>query len=213
MAQFASLVQETITFIRLQSGTGMQRYAEDSIAQKIQASFDMLFDRFWWDQFMSWQTFTLDGVSGLIVEDASSLLKSYTDIKLIYRGGTNDKVPELPSDLNPNTVTGTIAKFKTSYANATKIFQVYPLDATGTLDVRLRTKPADFLPNDEINFDKWALVFMAAWLRVTGDGTNPGEGEAIRSMLNDRLETLQGNDAQNVVLSREYGTGIQSEWV
>ena len=207
MAIFSNLIERTIARLSMTPGMATQLYSEDTIAEMIQHKFDVLFDEAFWGQFCSWQTYTLDGMIGVVTTDLTDILKKFSDIQVIFRGDTSVKLSEFSQqNINPNLVKGTSPKFYEPYNSASKVFRVLPVTSTGSITMRLRTKPAAFTEEDEVNFDDQALILGATYDYLEDDGTNPAATDKFRAMFEARVAQLKRlHSTGAVALDPTYG--------
>ena len=197
LTQLVTRVTERLSMV---SGRSVQLYAEDRIVEMIQHKFDILFDLVFWSQFCSWRTSTLDGTTGVVTENLTTILKRFKDIQVIYRYGTDIALNEFPqSVLNPDTVKGSTPKFFEPVSNTEKVFRIIPVTATGQITYRIRTKPDPFTEEDEINFDDQALILGATYDYLEDSGTNPQATEKFRLLFESRVTQLKSNRSTNRV--------------
>ena len=179
------------------SGTGVQVYAEDVLAEMIQHKFDVLFDEVFWPNFCTWATYTLDGTLGIITTDLTSLVKRFDDIHVIFSDGSNVPISKLAdTTTNPFTITGTSARVyeqlgPTDANKTSRVFQIWPKTATGDIVVRFRTKPDTFAPSTEIDFDDQALILGAVFDYLEDDGTNPNATNKFQLLFEGRVTQLK----------------------
>ncbi len=182
------------------SGRSVQLYAEDRIVEMIQHKFDILFDLVFWSQFCSWRTSALDGTTGVVTENLTDILKRFEDIQVIYKYDTNHPLTEFQqSIMNPDTVSGTSPRFFEPVNNTEKVFRVLPVTSTGQITYRIRTKPAPFTEEDEVNFDDQALILGATYDYLEDSGTNPQATEKFRLLFESRVAQLKSNRSTNRV--------------
>lgn len=199
MSTLAELIDRVINRLSMVSGTGVQIYAEDRIAEMIQHKFDVLFDEEYWPQFTTWSTFALDGTLGLITTDVTELIKKVDDIQVIFPEGSERALTKLSGlTRNPNLLSGTqpLHYEALSSANAlrtSRVFNVWPKTATGNLNVRYRTKPDNFVATDTVDFDDQALILGAAYDYLEDDGTNPNATQKFQAMFDSRVSQLKDN--------------------
>ena len=142
---FNTLINRTIARLSMVSGTSVQTYAEDRIAEMLQHKFDVLFMEYWWPQFMVWKTSALDGTLGVVTDDLTTELKDFLDLRVIYIENTNTPLTTLPSTVNPYTLSGTTPIHFEASTNVAKVFHVWPLASTGNIIYAFRSKPDDFV--------------------------------------------------------------------
>lgn len=205
MATFESLITRVQQRLSMVAGTAVQVYAEDRIAEMLQHKFDILFDDYWWPEYNEWSTWTLDGSTGVVTTDLTNLVKRFEDIRTIYLGGTDSDIVPLPSDFNPNKLTGTTPVYYEPHSSASNVFKVWPIASTGTLDVNYRTKPATFSDSDEVRLDDQVLILGAAYDYLEDDGGNPGATQKMLNLFNQRLQQLKGlNNKKPIPLDRRH---------
>jgi len=176
------------------AGTGVQTYAEDRIAEMIQHKFDVLFDSRFWPQFSTWTTYTLDGTLGVVTADLIDVIKRFDDIGIIYPENSDQALTiSTPFSMNPNNIGGTSPRHYEGYNDINKVFKLWPRKSTGNINVYYRTKPADFVGSDVVDFDEQVLILGAAWDYLEDDGTNPGASEKMERFYNDRVDQLEKN--------------------
>lgn len=195
MALLSELVDKVAERLSMAAGTGVQVYAEDRIAAMIQHKFNVAFDDYWWPQFLSWNTWTLDESTGVVTTDLTEIVKRFDDIMYIYPENSNNPLSELPATINPFTLSGETPIHFDANSSADKVFTVWPKTATGNLNVRVRTKPDDFVGDDDIDFDDDYLILGATWDYLVDDGTNPGASDKMASLFESRRQQLIENRA------------------
>jgi len=208
-------VQEIIKQMSMVPGTSVQVYAEDIIASYFQSAFDEIFDTYFWPNYSSWQTFTLDGSIGIPNADIDSYVKRIEDIGVMLIGGTDRELKALPSQTNPFLITGTTPRFFDAYPTLpNRVFRVYPAESTGTVVCYVRTKPDDFIPTSSIKLDKWLPIFKAAWLYAEQDAANPGQAQVFQARYESRLSQVLGNiiGSKFIPFDPQAGVGIPTEW-
>ena len=216
MATFADLITRATRRLSMVPGLGTQIYAEDVIADIIQQRFNMLYKQAWWPQFMSWQTWTLDGTTGRVTDTITSLLKGdepFEDIRAIWptSSDTDVPLPRLPGDVVPTTLTGTEPYYYEP--DNTKIFRILPTTATGTLELHVRTRPDDFTDDSTVDFNAEVLVFGACWDYVLDDGTNPEQAENFRMLYEGELHDYKARrNTDRVPLNATSRPYIPNSW-
>ena len=179
------------------AGTGVQTYAEDRIAEMIQHKFNVLFEEVFWPQFLTWATWTLDGTLGVITTDVTALLKRFEDIRVVFPSGSNTPLTKMsPLTTNPFELSGTTpihyeSLGPTDANRVTRVFQIWPKAATGTIVVQYRTRPDTFVATDEIDFDDQALILGAVFDYLEDDGTNPNATQKFQLLFEARVTQLK----------------------
>ena len=185
------LVQKVVRRLSLVDGTGVQLYAEDLIADQIQHKFNIAFEEAYWPQFSGWLQCTLDGTLGVSTTDLDTYIKRFGDIGAIFPENSNTALTKLDKNVNPFTLSGTSPMHYAPYnADEKKVFQVWPRTATGTLTVYYRTKPANFTPSDEVDFDEDYLILGACYDMLEDDGSNPGTTAKFQALFESRRKQI-----------------------
>jgi hypothetical protein len=204
---FSQLIQKVILKLNLVPGTGVQQYSEDIIAAHLQHAFDDVFESYYWPEYTTWQTYTLDGTLGIPNADIESTLKRIQDIGVMIVGGTEDQVvKKLPINKNPTLVTGTSPVFYDVYRTTPeRVFRVYPAASVGSVVCRVRSKPDDFTDNDVVYLDKTLLILRACWIVAESDGANPGHIASFERDYKSRLALLNQSIAGDAGVSINDG--------
>ena len=193
MATFATLIERTATRLSQVAGASVQLYSEDRIAEMIQHKFDVLFDEAFWGQFVTFgESMTLDGSTGVVTTDISYKIKRFDDIRVIFPDDSNTPITKLPeATLNPDTITGTTPAFYSPSTSSAKVFKIWPVASTGSIQVTYRTKPTAFVSADVVDFDEQALILGAAFDYAEDDGTNPAATDKLQNMFESRVKQLR----------------------
>ena len=195
---FEELIQQVIRRIGQVTGSAVQTYAEDLVGDMIQHKFDVMFEEVWWNQFMYWLDGTLDGTTGVVTVDVSTLtnpLVRFEDIHSIFSENSNRPLPRLPDFVNPDNVTGTTPRYIEAVGNVQKVFRILPLTATKPIKIRYRSMPTHFAVGETVDFDSQALVLGSAFDYLEDDGTNPGATEKLSRMFESRVRQLKKSRA------------------
>lgn len=200
---FEELIQSTIRRIGQVAGSSVQVYAEALIGDMIQHKFDVMFEEVWWTQFLYWLDGTLDGTTGVVTVNVSTLadgttdiaLRRFEDIHTIFPATSNKPLPRLPDFVNPTNISGNTPQFIEPLGNVQKIFKIHPEEATGLIKVRYRSMPLPFVTGDKVNFDNQTLILGSAFDYLEDDGTNPGATEKMGRMFEARVRQLKKSRA------------------
>jgi hypothetical protein len=197
MSTLTQLITRTADRLSMVSGTGVQTYAEDRIAEMIQHKFDVLFDEAFWPQFLTWSQWTLDGTLGIITTDITTSLKRFEDIRVIFPENSTTPLTKMaPLTTNPFELSGTTPihyeALGPSDSNKTsRVFQIWPKASTDDIIVQYRTKPDTFVATDEIDFDDQALILGAVYDYLEDDGTNPNATQKFQLLFENRVNQLK----------------------
>jgi len=198
-------------------GSGVQVYSEDRIREQVERTFDFVLLKYPWEAYMKWLTLTLDGTTGIANADVTANIRGLHDVIKVFRDGSDVGLPRLPTFDNPYLITGTTPKFYTmlpaDHASAeTRIFQFYPLTATGVVYVKTRIYPTSFVFDAELHMDKTLLVEGVAWMTLADEGLSAESTAKHRELFDmrfaDMMKAISGLDSYN-----GGGTGgIPTEW-
>ena len=208
---FTQIITETARRLSQVSGASVQLYSEDRLADIIRFVFDQLFDKYIWPQYSFTNQYTLDGATGVVTADISSVLKDYSHIEDVFIASTNTRLPFLPSNINPYTLTGTTPQYIERVATASKVFRVWPLASTGVVTVKGQTKPTEFVTTDTVVFDHHALVLGAVSDYLVSDGTNLEDAQKFNQLFASRVKEIAKQLSGDVPLSTT-GSAIPTEW-
>lgn len=215
MATFQEIIQRVQVRLRMANGVDVQTYAQPVIAEFVQYSFTQLFDRRWWKRHRRESIHVLGNGTGLVVDDLSSLIKLYEDLRYVFIEDSNGKtlqtspLPEVVNNVNITQVSLTSIQ---PWGDPTKVFRVLPLTVTGQVRLIYRTRPNKFTDNDEVPFDEDCLVLAAAFEYASDDATNPRQIERLQSMLAARIDRLEKMEDQQQKSLYSYDSSGLNEW-
>lgn len=166
--------------IGLVAGTAVQTYSEPLIYASIQTMFDMMFRKRFWDHLTDWYQFTIDGTTGLLVDDIDTICTDFNDISQIWIEDFARPVVK-PAAVEHMQVTGSDAlyytplKFNSSPTSTfiKKVIKFWPITSVNLVNMKIRTKPDDFVPDDIVPFPSDIIAMGAAWNVLESDGINP----------------------------------------
>ena len=197
MATLAQLVSRTADRLSMVSGSGIQIYAEDRIAEMIQHKFDVLFDEVFWPQFLTWEQMTLDGTLGIVTTDLTNKIKRFEDIRVMFPENSTTPLTKMSAlSTNPYELSGTQpihyeALGPTDANKTSRVFQIWPKTATNKVILQYRTKPDTFVSTDEIDFDDQSLILGAVFDYLEDDGTNPNATQKFQLLFEARVKQLK----------------------
>jgi hypothetical protein len=169
MTTFHDLIFRTLVELRQEPGVSVQQYAEDTLASILQRQFNIFFDHYWWPTYTTnRELFTLNGNTGEVIEDLVPKIKRSDDIRFIWLGNSTTPLSAMPPQLNAVT-------FRNFYETVptAKLFRVVPITTTGSVTITYRTKPAPFMPNDEVMLDDDLLVCATCFNYLADDEDAP----------------------------------------
>lgn len=194
-----NLTQKVIRKLSLYSGTDVQIYAEDRIADMIIDAYNTLLDERFWNDCMFWHTYNLTGENGVVGETVSNDIVNFNDIECIFaENNTRHQLRLAHNTTIPSLIEGDVPQLYTRCANDNKIFEVIPYNSTGRLYVRYRKRTTTFLPATIVPFDSLALIYNVCWSYTVDDGANPAEQQKFRQLFENRMQELRSNDVSGV---------------
>lgn len=207
----AQIVQLAITKLDEVAGTSVQTYSEPRLENSIQSVFDQIFDMEFWPQYSAWYTWALDGATGTVTTDISSIVLRRDDIAAVYREGASRPLPIVPKHTNPYVAYGGgTTPLALELFNGAKLFRCWPLTSTGNVNVYARTVPS--LASGAINFDSDCLALGAAYEYIEADASNPGLADMFRGRFEERLKTLRQNVHQFNIPYNAAAQTTNTEW-
>lgn len=179
--------------LMMAAGLDVQIHAEDALVEMIRTKYEMLFDDFWWDEYLTLETFTLDGTTGIVTTDLSTKILHFRDINAIYYNNDSRPMPRLSAGNNPTKIR-TRSHAPTNVA--TSVFKVFPSTLTGQVHVWYRTRIAPAAweaqdPNMQINMDAELLVLGVAFDYLSSDGSNIDDAKKLGGMYAERLKQMR----------------------
>lgn len=194
-----SLTQRIIRKLSLYSGTDVQIYAEDRIADMIIDTFNVLIEERFWNDCMHWFKYNLIGENGIVAETVSNDFTQFNDIECIFSEyNQRHQLRKAHNTTIPFNIEGTTPQLYTRCLNDKKVFEVIPYSSTGELYVRARVRPSKFYPQDIVPFDSLAIVYNVCWQYTVDDGSNPAEQQKFKQLFDQRMQELRNNDTSGV---------------
>jgi hypothetical protein len=183
----SELTQDVIKTIGLVSGTAVQTYTEPNVKVAVQQTFDMMFRKNDWQHLTEWMTLALDGTLGIPSTNIDATVKEWTHVRKIFVANTDQRVVQ-PLAREHLSVAGSQPLFWTPLpwdnVNAeTRVLQFWPKTATGSVDIFVKKKPANFGNDDKVPFPSDLMQYGAAWNVLANDGINPDAAERARVLF------------------------------
>ncbi len=210
MATLSTLITRVQELLSLAGGLGVQTYAQPKIVQFIQSGYADLADRRFWNDYTQEASYTLDGTTGKVTADLTNIIKSFRDVQYIWYGDYASPLPRVPNNRSQTMIR---QLGFTSSGDPTCPFKVLPIDNTGTVHVRYRSKATvPFSEIDDVPMDEELLVRYAALLYLSFDNANQTAITVVNKMYTerlDKLEKLEDNHSKSLYSSSNQ---IVSEW-
>jgi hypothetical protein len=214
------LVQDALGILGEVTGVGTQLYSEPRMVKDAGRAFNMLFKKHWWKQYSPWQTVTLDGTTGTFMTSPFTQVLDFDDFLAVHRDKQSKGLPTLPEDMNPVGATGTTALFWTSLPvtdpnYAGKKLQIYPITATGIMNIRARVHPlpvgTDWQQSTTVYLDRDLLAFGTAFVALSGDDLNPQAKQDVQAMMDSKYRDIMNSLANQKTAFAER-TSVPNNW-
>lgn len=217
MATIREIVDDAQEIIGEVAGSGTQTYGEDQLMKHAIRCFDFVWKKYPWHQYVEWTEHDLDGVLGIVDEDAFTHVRDFEDFLAVYPSTSDKELPLLPRSTNPFRLSGSRMLFWTALPAtddnyATRRLQFWPKTAEGSVNVCARIYPTLPLTWDsELFLDKTILVHGTAFMSLSGDDVNPQSAMTQRSLMEDRFNTITGALAGRPIALRG-SMGVPTDW-
>lgn len=192
--RFSQIYGDTITRIGQVDGSAVQKYTEPQVKLGVNRIFNYLWDKRKWDHLWAWEIKTLDGTTGKFTA-AFTTVRMPEDIGDIYISGQNTAVP-YSSRTEHLAVTGSRPYYRTMLpwddADAeTKFIKLWPITATGDVEVHVGHRPDVFEGDDDIiPMDYDLMVDGATWWILEDDGSNPASVDKARLVFDQKYQNV-----------------------
>jgi len=220
-ATIRTIVDDATELIGEVAGVGVQQFDDDVLFRHVIRAFNLLFKKTHWENYRQWFTVVLDGTTGVITTDTFEQVIDFDDFIAVHIAGETGALPTLSKNINPNTIKGTRPRCYTSLpvTNANYVkrkLQIYPVLATGSLDVHARVYPLvppaldwDFL--DVMHLDKDMLVYATAFMALIGNSLNPDAANVCKELMEMKFNTITAGLAGQPI-PIEGDTSIPTQW-
>jgi hypothetical protein len=205
--KFKDIQQDVLVMMGQVSGSSVQTYTEPLIDLAINRIFDFLWEKQKWPHLWTWETKTLDGVTGKFTTPLSTV-REWEDIAEFRVGGTERGIPMASG--NEHTL-GSGSSAPRHYTilpwddadSETKFVKFWPVTSLGTVDILVGHRPDVFaLPDDKIPMKKSLMVDGCVWWMLEDDGMNPASVEKARLAFD-----LNYQDTAGRIGARSIGHG------
>lgn len=212
------LISRVITELRQVPGVSTQTYSSNVIAQAIETTFFYLIDEEYWPELRAYQTVTPDGTTGRLsadlVGDLTFSPEQFDDIEAVFLTGTQQRIPQLPVDINPLTLSGATPRYISADLTLPyRPFRIWPIDATDGVDVVFRQRPPrPFGSNTLVYLDALALIYGAAWMYSIDDAMVPAQVTKFESMYRARKAKLRAGINNQPIPLRKTSYPTINDW-
>lgn len=196
MATIQELLERVEKRLFLVSGLDVQIHAEDQLLEMLRHKYNVLFEDFWYPEYMLFREETLNGTTGEVTADLSTHIRRYKDIHTIYWDEDEDPLPQVTPGSNLNRIR---TRSIMPSGSATSVFKMIPVTETGTVGIWYRTRIADSIWDDqvlstEINMDDEVLLLGTVYDFLLNDDSNPRATEEYKNAFGARQKQIR--DAQ-----------------
>jgi hypothetical protein len=221
-ATVREVMDDALTIIGEVAGTGVQTYSEDRVMRDTIRAFNLLFKKHHWDQYACWLHLELDGTTGVIKTDSLEGVKDFEDFISVNPANKDFGLPILPKSINPfRLTTGTDPLYWTSLHATNAKFRkrkiiVYPVTATGFIDVHVMLYPITSQDNDwaestRMEFDRDMLAYGTAFMTLAADDLNPQAAGVAQNMMEMRFRDII-NKLSSHKIPIDSRTGVPTNW-
>lgn len=178
------------------SGLDVQIHAEDQIIEMIRGVYDTLFDDFWYPEYTYFMSSTLDGMTGHVTDDLSTLILRYKDLHTIYWDEDENPLPRVTTGSSVDRIR---TRSVMPSSDPTKVFKVVPFDTAGDVHFWYRTKIADSVWEDQefenqFPFDDDVIMYGVVYEFLNNDGSNNSATADYQKKYQGRQQQMR--DAQ-----------------
>lgn len=216
MATVEQLITRIEKRISLAAGMDVQVHAEDQLLEMLRHKYNTLFDDHWWYDYLTLETFTLDGATGLITGTVANKIRRFIDINSVYLGSNVRPLPLLSINSNPTLFMGEAVAPYTS--DATKMFKVYPIDRAEDVHVWYRKRLSDDewdienAATTNVNMDDELLILGTIYDYLVDDASNEQSASKYENQYNQRYQQLVTLGFQNGISKHDGASGMPTQW-
>lgn len=196
MATIKQLIERIETRLFLVAGLDVQIHAEGQIEEMLRGVYNSLFDDYWSPEHTLHITAQLNGTTGEVLTDLSTLILRYQDIHTVFWDEDENPLPRV----TPGTSIGRVrSRSMMPSGNPTTVFKVIPPDTTGPVHIWYRTRISDDVwENNDfdhvINMDDDVLMLGVIYEWLTYEDSNSRATEEYKMKFAARQKQLR--DAQ-----------------
>lgn len=209
----AQLITDVQRELYQSSGVGVQLYSQDRIMQLINQAYEHCMKQEFWPQYRKREVRVLDGTTGRVTVPFTYIL-DWEDIQHVFRENSDRPLPITPASFNTLNYppSGATPRFIEASGDS-KLFRVYPPDATGSVQVVGRaTITASYNLNDIVAFDSLALTHFAAWSYFTDDASNPAAALKHQGLFETRMDKIKDQSFDHAVQLNPHSGYIPDRW-
>lgn len=218
MTTIADIINAVIIELSQVPGLATQTYATPRIRQNVQDAITLELDEVWYVPYMDYFTGTVNGVDGRLTADLVgpiSAVTDYANIARVWPQGSNVPLKELPKHINPFTITGSSTLFiSPDNMIPNRPIRIWPNTSTDTIVLWCSQSPRmPITDNDTTLIDPLLLIYDAAWMYVTDDGTVPAQVDKFMKLAQKRRDQVhQMMNNQPIPLDSRNYSGQTDQW-
>lgn len=221
-SSYATLITDAVRRVRQVPGVGTQLYSETVLGSYIQEAYEVLRKETWWPWLMRRTQGTLNGSTGVVIGTPWSTvgLSDFDDIRAIYLGSYQHRLPMVSEDFNPLTLNGLqYARYVEPLSihddpTGSILFRLYPANVTGEVYVWARCDPVGLFTNPAVlvPMNRFMLLNYAMWRYMTDDAANPGAaGAALQMYEKIKEQELMKVNSHPIYLNPSIGQ-VNDAW-
>lgn len=213
----SALITEIQLELRQMAGPAVQIYGQPVLMAKINDAFIEFFDdkEINWKRFLDYTTYTLDGTTGQATVAVNTSYAEFGDILSVFPAESDIPLPTWNKRRNPALVSSGYPTFVAPSGDATKVFKVLPVTATGDVVVLGKKRPATW-PFDDLEdivpFDYLAIKHYIVWQELLTDGDNPSATQKAQALFTNRYNTLIDNERRHGVAKNGDNAQVPNRW-
>jgi len=218
-AVVSDIISAVINELSQVPGLATQVYSTPRITQFIQNAFLMEIEEMWWKDYMAmFGPIPLDGSTGLLTQDLTgpiSSIDNYGDIRIAWPDTSNIRLAQLPTTMNPSTLSGTGRLFMDAdYTIPHRPMRVFPQGAAGNVMIHARQRnKMPITSRDTVYLDALLLQYDAAWMYCVDDGSVPAQANKFQGMAVKRRQQMKSAQAiQPLTLDPRFPAGTDQWW-
>lgn len=220
---YSNLIIEAVRRVRQVPGAATQLYSEQVLGSYIQEAYTILRQEAWWPWLMKRLQGTLDGTTGVDSLNPWSVggLTDFTDIRAVWLGPYQQRLPMLGEDINPATVVGNqFARYVEPLSlhddpTGLKLFKIIPVTTVGQVYVWARVDPTSLFtdPAVLIPMNKFLLLNYTAFRYFSDDAANPAAAtSALQAYEKIKEQELSKINEQPFWLDPGTGQATDQWW-
>jgi len=211
MATFGDIMGRIMVRLSAMGGLDVQTYMQPKIAEMIRYRYDTLFTKRYWRDTVTTLEFEIDPNTGLVIEDISTKIKRFIDIKQIIPDGASRGIPEKRTNRSSKQVRQLCFE---PYALDGKVFRILPYtnNPIKLYEVTFRTRQTSWIETDEMIFDDQLLILGVCADYAVGEGANMEMAKNFAAMFQDRYNDLVKEEMQHEKSLDAGGSSGIYEW-